>query len=164
MAESLSLLIKGSKQGVIQGSSTVTSMGREGTIEGLKFEHQVHVPGGSSGSMQGERVHGPITITKRYDRSSPCLFQALVTNEVLEATIKFYRVNPSGDGSTEQFFSVELKNARIVSIRSLLPYVLDPRTASDPPMEEVSFCYEEITWTYSSDANTVCMDTWNPSG
>jgi type VI secretion system secreted protein Hcp len=162
MAEACHLWLKAN--GVdIQGDSTVTSMGRENTIECLKFEHTVQTPRETgSGMATGKRVHSPITITKRYDRSTPLLYKALAQNEKIDATIKFYRPNPTGDGTTEQFFTIELKNGRISSIKSLLPYVLDPNTSMSPNLEEVSFVYQTIIWTYVPTGATH-DDDWTQS-
>jgi type VI secretion system secreted protein Hcp len=147
MAENCYLWIKAN--GVdIHGESTVTSEGRQDTIEGLKFEHRVHIPSSGTRLESGRRVHGPVVITKRFDKSSPLLYKALCNNEVVEATIKFYRANPSGDGTTEQFFTIKLEEARIVSIQSRLPDTLDPGASNLPCSEDVSFFYGKISWTY----------------
>jgi type VI secretion system secreted protein Hcp len=53
---------------------------------------------------------------ERIDKSSPLLCKALVENQVIEATFKCFRPNPTGDGTTEQFYSVAFKQGRISSI------------------------------------------------
>ena len=163
MAMTVHVWIKGDTSGDIRGDSTITSMDRENSIEAFKFESSVRTPrGASSGMPSGERVHDPITITKRIDQSSPILHAALCTNEVVEVTLKFYRPNPAGDGTTEQFYTIELKEGRISSIKTLSPNCVDESTASLPAMEEVSFVFGRIIWRYSSgDANTECEDHWS---
>ena len=163
MAMTVHVWIKGNNAGDIIGDSTIMSMDRENSIEAFKFESSVRTPrGASSGMPSGERVHDPITITKRIDRSSPILHQVLCTNDPVEVTIKFYRPNPSGDGTTEQFYTIELKEGRISSIKTISPNCVDDSTSMLPAMEEVSFIFGKITWTYSSgDANTEFEDHWS---
>ncbi len=145
----------------INGDSTVISLGRENTIECLKFEYKLETTrDGASGMTTGERVHRPITITKRCDKSSPLLYKALCNNEVVEGIIKFYRPNPTGDGTTEQYFTIEFKEARVSSIRSFQPFVMDPNTANLPELEEVSFAFGEISWTYVPNG-IMHVDHWS---
>ena len=150
MAQNIHVWIKGQNAGEVRGDSTVTSMGREGSIEAFKLEYMVQTHREASGGATGERSHGPVTITKRIDKSSPILHQALCNNEELEVTIKFYRPSPSGDGTTEQFYTIRLRHGRISSIRTISPNTVDESTASLPAMEEVSFVFGGITWIYES--------------
>ncbi len=163
MSQTVHIWIKGDTQGDIKGDSTVTSLGREDSIEAFDFEHMVKTQReASSGMASGERIHSPVTFTKRFDRSSPLLYAALCNNEPIEVTIRFYRPNPAGDGTTEQFYTIRLKKARISSIRSMSPNCLDDRTANQPPFENVSIVFGEITWSYSSgSANTEHQDSWS---
>jgi len=164
MALNIHLWIRGTSQGEIQGDSTVTSMDREGTIEAFDFEHTVQVPPETSGmAATGERSHSPIKIRKRIDRSSPLLHQALCNNEELEVTIKFYRPNPAGDGTTEQFYTIQLQQGRISSIKTISPNTIDENTASNPAMEEVSFVFGTIRWTYEP-VGIEAEDQWRVRG
>ena len=150
MAQNIHVWVRGTTQGELLGDSTVTSMDREGSIEAFKLEHMVKTHREASGMATGERSYDPVTITKRIDRSSPLLHQALCNNEEVEVTIKFYRPNPSGDGSTEHFYTTRLGQGRISSIRTISPNTVDESTASLPAMEEVSFVFGRITWIYES--------------
>ena len=135
----------------IDGESTITSMERENTIECLSFEDSVRTAReASTGMASGERTYEPLKITKRIDSSSPLLAKALCNNETIEGTFKFYRPNPAGDGTTEQFFTVVIEQARVSSISRVSPNVIDPASANSPPIEEVSFVFGKITWTYES--------------
>jgi type VI secretion system secreted protein Hcp len=148
MSESCHLWLKADGQDV-QGDSTIISMGRENTIECLKFEHLVQTSRERGGGMvAGHRIHGPIIVTKRIDKSTPLLYKALRSNSNIDGQLKFYRPNPNGDGTTEHFFTIEVKDGRISSIREWVPNTLDPNTASLPAMEEVSIVYRTIGWTY----------------
>jgi len=150
MAQNIHVWVSGQNVGTVLGDSTVTSMDREGSIEAIKLEHMVKTHRAASGEATGERSYDPITITKRIDRSSPILHQALCNNEEVEVTIKFYRPSPSGDGTTEQFYTIRLRHGRISSIRTISPNTVDESTASLPAMEEVSFVFGGITWIYES--------------
>ncbi len=127
----------------IQGSCTVET--REGTIVVESFGHELVSPrDASSGMPTGQRRHEPVVITKYIDKSSPLLYQALVQQDVLdEVTLQFYRIN--AESQEEQYFQVTLEDAIIVSIQPSYVH-----------MEEVSFVYQKITWTWAEDG----ISTW----
>ncbi len=151
MAQSVHLYLtaNGTK---IDGDSTIASMDRENSIECLSFEDSVRTAReASSGMATGDRTYEPVRITKRIDKSSPLLAKALCNNEVVEGTFKFFRPNPAGDGTTEQFFTVVIEEGRVGSCTRVSPDVIDPASASAPPTEEVTFVFGKITWTYEPD-------------
>ena len=136
----------------IDGDSTIESLDRADSIECLSFEDSVRTAReASSGLASGERTYEPIRIMKRIDKSSPLLAKALCNNEVIEATYKFFRPSPAGDGSTEQYFTVVISEGRIGSITRVSPDVIDPASANAPPTEEVTFVFGRIIWTYTPD-------------
>lgn len=148
MAETVHLYLKSNNEN-IEGESTQTSLGREGSIECLSFVDSVRTARErGSGMATGRRTFEPIVIRKRIDKSSPLLARSLCNNEVIEAAFKFFRPAPSGDGTTEQFFTVEISGGRISSIRRVSPDAIDPASAAEPPTEEVSMVFHDITWTY----------------
>jgi type VI secretion system secreted protein Hcp len=162
MAETVHLKLKGQKQGDIKGESTQTSLAREGTIECFGFEYGASSPrDASTGMATGRRQWAPLVIRKRFDRASPLLAQALVNNEVVEGTFQFFRPNPTGDGTTEQFFSVQIKGGRISNFRQVVPHPSD-NEGDDHPYEEVSFVFQNITITNDS-AKTSATDDWSTS-
>ena len=159
MAETVhgSLTANGSS---VEGESTQTSLGRENTIECVYFSDSVRTAREKgTGMATGRRAHEPIVIRKRIDKSSPLLAKALCNNEVVEGTFKFFRPNPAGDGTTEQFFTIEIAEGRVASITRVVPDCLDPASSSAPPLEEVSFVYHTITWTYEPTGATH-VDNW----
>jgi type VI secretion system secreted protein Hcp len=148
MAMTVHLTLKANGM-TIEGDSTIVSMERENTIECLMFQDSVRTGRErSTGMAFGDRVYEPITICKRIDKSSPLLAKALCNNELTEGVFKFYRPNPSGDGTTEQYFTIEFKEGRVASIRRLSPDVIAPATTNVPATEEVSFVFSYIRWTY----------------
>ena len=145
----------------IQGDSTITSMERENTIECLSFQDSVRTAReASTGMATGDRSYEPIKISKRIDKSSPLLSKALCNNEVAEGIFKFFRPNPAGDGTTEQFFTIEFQQGRVSSIVRNSPDVIDPAAATAPATEEVSFVFGHIRWTYEPDG-IEHIDAWS---
>lgn len=162
MAETVHLYLKANGQD-IKGDSTHFDLGRADSIECLQFKDSVRTARelGSRAAV-GRRVHEPIEIVKRIDQSSPMLAKALCRNEKIEAEFKFFRPNPNGDGTTEQFFTVKLENGRIDAIERFSPNALDPAEAKAPPMETVRFVYHTITWTYVP-SGAEYVDSWSNS-
>jgi type VI secretion system secreted protein Hcp len=136
----------------IDGNSTIVSMERENTIECLSFEDSVRTAREAShGLASGMRTFEPIRMVKRIDKASPLLAKALCQNETMEGEFRFYRPMPSGDGTTEHFFTVKFMEGRVASITRVSPDVIDPASASAPPTEEITFVFGRIVWTYVPD-------------
>jgi type VI secretion system secreted protein Hcp len=149
MAETVHLFLKANGED-IQGESTQTTVGRENSIECLSFRDSVRTAReAGSGMATGRRTYEPIVITKRIDKSSPLLARALCNNEVIEGVFKFFRPNPAGDGTTEQFFTVTIKEGRLSHVVRTSPDSFDPASAQRPPTEEVGIVFHTIGWTYT---------------
>lgn len=140
------LTVEGAVSGMIEGG--VASTGQEGAIYVLGFSHEVVSPRDSAtGLPTGKRQHRPLTIIKPIDKSSPLLMNALTTNEnLVECKVKFFQRNATGE--IEQYYTITLENATIVSLVSEVPN-----------FESVSFVYESITWTYE-DGGITAEDDW----
>jgi len=162
MAETVHLTLKSNGQ-EIQGESTQRDLGRENSIECLFFKDSVRTARelGSRAAV-GRRVHEPLEIVKRIDKSSPLLAKALCRNEKIEGTFKFFRPNPAGDGTTEHFFTVEITDGRVDSIERLSPNAHDPASSKAPPMETVRFVYHTIRWVYEI-SGAEYVDSWSNS-
>jgi type VI secretion system secreted protein Hcp len=160
MAETVHLFLKGNGFD-IQGESTQTSIGRENSIECLSFKSSVlTVREKGTAIATGRRQHEPIVIHKRIDKSSPLLIKALCDNQVIEAEFKFYRPNPTGDGTTEQFYTIAFRRGRVSQIELISPDVIAPASTNAPPTEQVSFVFHTISWTYANGGVTH-EDTWD---
>lgn len=156
MAETVHLFLKANGK-AIQGESTQRSLGRENSIECLSFEQEVITAREAGTAMAtGRRQYNPLVVQKRIDKSSPLLMKALCKNEVVEGEFKFFRPSPTGDGTTQQFYTVKVERARISSIKQL---VTDTNSAQ-PPLEEISFVFHTITWTYT-DGGVEHTDRWD---
>ena len=143
----LTLQIAGSQ---VEGESRIASMDRENTIECSAFTYNLDAPWDPpTGKLTGRRQHGPVTITKRIDRSTPLLLKALCENEpVTEAKFRFFRPAVSGAGNEEQFYTVILEDGFVSSVQQVSRDTIVGGEKAPPMMEEVSFVFQRITWTY----------------
>ena len=143
------MMITGANQGLIEGS--VDLQGHEQTIMVYAHDHIVDCEiNERTGQVMARHQHHPLSIVKEIDKSSPKLYQALATGERLsDVTIKWYRLDCTG--AEENYFTIYLEDARIVSIRSCTPSALDLGLTNYSPVEEVSFLYHKITWTWELD-------------
>jgi len=160
-AQSAFLKVVGQRQGQIQGS--VTQKGREGQIAVIATAHEIVSPRDpASGLPTGKRQHKPFVITKELDKSTPLLYQALITNENLTTVeILFWRPSPV-TGAEVQHFKVKLTNASIASIRTVHP---DVRKEPAPYKEydQIELVYEKIEWTWV-DGGIIAEDDWAAPG
>jgi type VI secretion system secreted protein Hcp len=149
MAENVYLFLKLNGKD-IQGESSQHSLGRENSIECVQFVQQVKTARETgAGAPTGRRQYDPIVVVKPIDKSSPLLVKGLVQNQVAEGVFKFFRPSPTGDGTTEQFFRIEIKEGRIAAVKEYVLDTLDPEIATRPPLEEVSFVFGKISWTHA---------------
>lgn len=157
------LKLKGTKSGEIKGSCT--QKGREGTILVYGFDHEIISPRDiASGLPTGKRQHKPIKILKEIDKASPILYQVLTQNENLtEVHFEFWKPSTArlgGGGGTEvMYYKVDLVNANISGMRTFFGNALVPENAKLPHMEEVTFTYQKITWTWT-DGGITGEDDW----
>jgi type VI secretion system secreted protein Hcp len=149
------LTLSGATQGKIHGG--VTQAGREDTMEIYGFSHEVVSPrDAASGLPTGKRQHGPLTITMPLDKSTPLLFNVWATNELItEFRLDMYR--PSRAGKEEQYYTIELVNASIVSIVTESAAEL-----SKPHTVTVSFTYQKILETWQNGGITAEADWLTP--
>lgn len=162
MAETVHLKLKANGQD-IEGESTQKDLDRDKSIECLSFKDNVRTARelGSRAAV-GRRVHEPIEFIKRIDKSSPLLAKALCRNEKIDGTFNFFRPNPGGDGTTEQFFTVEITNGRIDSIERISPNAHDPAASNAPPMEIIRVVYHTIRWVFVP-TGAEYVDSWDKS-
>ncbi len=157
MALNSYLKLKGQKQGDIKGG--VTQKGREGKILVMAFNHEIHSPRDpASGLPTGKRIHQPFVITKEIDKSSPLLYSALVNNETLTGwELQCFAAKSAGLEVNN--YTVTLTNASISGINSIMLNNKVPENNKMPMMEEVSFTYQKIQWTWV-DEGIIAEDNW----
>jgi type VI secretion system secreted protein Hcp len=160
------LKVNGERQGLItKGNFTASSVGniyQEGHEDEClveAFEHQILLPRDpQSGQPTGQRVHRPLKITKIMDKSSPLLFRALTSGELLpEVTLVFYRT--STQGTMEHYFTIKLEDAIIVDIVEYMPNCQDPAQSHFTHLEDVHFTYRKVIKTHEI-ASTSESDDW----
>ena len=154
------LTITGEEQGLIEGSCDIEE--REGTILVQAFDHIVEIPTDDRGVASGRRLHRPMMITKEFDKSTPMLYQALCTGELLtEVILDWYRMD--GFGEQELYFSTRMENAMITKVHPWVPNVLDRTNETLKHMEDVFISYEKIIWTWEADGIEF-EDAWGEIG
>lgn len=142
-------------QGVIQGS--VEKIGYEGSIEVIGFGHNISAPyNPQSGSPDDTLQHRPVRISKPIDRSTPLLATAFYNGEVLTSVIIRF-IRPDSEGADNQFYTVELINARIVSMMPSHSSVTADLEVTEN--ETVSFTYQQII-TRWEDGSLISQDDW----
>ena len=162
MAETIHLTLKANGN-QLAGESSQHDLGRDKTIECLEFKDRVRTARElGTRAPVGRRVHEPLEIVKRIDSSSPLLAKALCKNEKIEGCFRFYRPSPAGDGTTEQFFTVEICDGRVDSIERHSASAIDPAAAMTPPLETVRFVYHTIKWVYEP-SGAEYVDSWSSS-
>jgi type VI secretion system secreted protein Hcp len=146
------LQVKGQRLGVIKGGSVGPK--RQDWIDVLGFDYAVTSPrDAATGQATGKRQHKPFRITKTIDKSTPLLFQALVTNEVLsEVTFELVRTQP--DGTEAVVYRVKLANAALSDIHQY-----DEGKAGQQSFEELSFVFQKIDLTWV-DGGISATDSW----
>ncbi len=149
------LKLKGQKQGAIQGS--VVKKGVEGSLPIISFNHEVVSPRDpASGLPTGKRQHKPFTFLVGIGKSSPQLYQALFTGELLpEVELVVFA---AGDKSaTSSLYSVKLSNAVVSQIRIVTP-------PGGVEALELSLVYQRIDMTWTDGGVTVGDDWEAPIG
>jgi type VI secretion system secreted protein Hcp len=147
---------------VVTGQSTgeITGEGPGGSIEGLAFQHEIVSPrDAASGLPTGRRQHKPFTIVKPIDKSTPLLHKLLTNTENAQVTLQFYRKSPE-TGETQKYYTITLTNASVSSIRDWKPNTRDLSAVRAGDLQEISFTYQKITWTYE-DGGVTHEDDWS---
>jgi type VI secretion system secreted protein Hcp len=140
MAGTFFVSIKGQKQGEFKGESGKNPS----SIPILGFDYAFTSPRDpATGQATGRRQHKPITIIKEWGAASVQLFQAAVTNEVLNpVVITQMRVGP--DGKESVYMEIRLTDAVISGIQ-IDPQVLDDEPVwTDHEIERVEFTFRKI--------------------
>ena len=145
----------------IEGESSIASMERDGTIECASFTYGLVTPRETAtGALTGRRQHTPVSIHKRIDKSTPLLIKALCQNEpVTSARFNFYRPAVDGSGAEEHYYTVLLENGYVSAVKQVSEDAVMAGEAAPPMMEEVSFVFQDISWTYEIGGATH-FDSW----
>jgi len=157
MAMTSYLKVEGKNQGNIEGDCP--QKGHEKWILVYGLEWSMEIPRDThTGLPTGQRIHHPITITKKLDPASPLIAQACASGEQMKKwQLDFHQI--SEKGAEELYYTIQLENAIVVDIRyeKLLTFLEANKPYYD--MEYVSFTYEKITWS-NKKANKEAIDDW----
>ena len=157
MAYEFYVTIKGRKQGQFKGESLRER--EKGKIPALRFVYAVKSPrDAATGQASGKRQHTPIMITKQWGPASPQIFQALVTNEVLEQVL-FEFIQTGADGAEEVYYTITLTNAAIADLKQYLDKTQQDTGFAAHACEDVSFTFQKIEVEHIG-AKTAASDDW----
>ncbi len=157
MAAVFYVTIVGTKQGQFKGESMRANA--KGKLEGLTFGMEVTSPrDAASGQATGKRMYAPITFTKQWGAASPQLFQAAVTNEVLQSVL-FEFVRADKTGKEQVFETVKLTNSTVSDLRRSLDEHV-PESAQG--IDQVSLVFQKIELTDTA-GKTTAVDDWQRS-
>jgi type VI secretion system Hcp family effector len=140
---------KGKVHGMAYGSKRITP----GNLNQALLQMQAE-SAGNMGSLIGKRQHKPLTITKEVDVSSPQLFKAHWSQEVI-ASLNLSFVRPSSGAGEQPYFTISLTNGAIVNYKTYhglqAPPVNHPRPGSmsvhTNELEEFDLTFQKITYT-----------------
>lgn len=143
-AEPVSVFLKANGV-LVPGDSSQQSLGRANSIECLAFES-----GGSSKTVKGSTTIAPIDVrcTKAVDRSSPSLLRALAQQQSIEIEARFFRPSPTGDGSTQQYFTVFGLGGTIIDVAGAAS-----TDSALPAMEEVTIRLAGVRYAFNDGDN-----------
>ncbi len=144
-------------QGKVDGSCT--QAGREDMMEIIGFSHEIVCPRDvANGLPTGKRHHKPVCVTKAIDKSTPIALNILTNNEnITEWRLDFYK--PSRAGKEVQYYSIELVNASVASIRSEMLNNKYAENTNHEVREHIAFCYQKVVWTWQ-DGGVSAEDDW----
>lgn len=143
MAYPFHITIEGQKQGTFKGDGE--RKGSANKIAGVRYFSEIVSPRDvATGQASGKRMHKPILFTKEWGASSPQLFQACATNEILKSVL-FEFVDTDAKGQERVHFTVKLTNASIARIKSYVDLTDNTGDAYDRhELEDVELVFQKI--------------------
>ena len=142
------LRLTGSKQGKIKGG--VVLKGREGQIEVHSVEHVLtRLNPVARGGTIGRLDHGALVLSKRIDRASPALHNALTASEKMtECELNFWLPAQAGPGGATEalVYVITLTDAVVNGITLSLGDLAAPLPDKRIATETISLAYTAIEW------------------
>lgn len=136
--------------GAVKGSVEIA--GREGTVEIIEMDHDVHIPTDiHSGRSSGVRQHGRMNVRAAVDASTPYLYKAVTEGETYD-TVKFSFFQIDDTGTEVEYYTILLERVKVASIKLDVPNVKNTEKEHYPHMVEYGFVYGKITWTWTDGA------------
>jgi type VI secretion system secreted protein Hcp len=150
--------VTGKTQGQIKGDCDQADPKKKDTILLYAMDHHVEIPKDThTGLPTGQRIHMPFKVVKHKDKSSPMLFQATCKGEQMTVEINFFSIDPTG--KENNYYTIKMENAIAVDMGEYTLMTFLPENKPYRDMEEISFTYSKITWTYN-DGNIEYTDDW----
>jgi type VI secretion system secreted protein Hcp len=164
MAYEFYVTIEGTTQGAFKGECPRKQ--HSDKVAGLSYTHEIKSPRDvATGQASGKRQHGQIKFSKEWGASSPQLFQALCTNEVLP-TVLFEFVKTTREGKEEIYHTIRLEDATIASVQYSTGAGSDSAGSSKTTatydtheLETVALSYRKIE-VESKTGQTMASDDW----
>ncbi len=157
MAYEFYVTVKGKKQGQFKGESPKARY--KDKIPAIRFIYEIGAPRDvPTGQASGKRQHSPVTITKEWGAASPQLFDALVTNEILDFVLfEFVRTNPAGE--EEVYYTIRLTDATVSDLKQYANQAAQDSAGSRHELEDISFTYHKIE-VENKDTKMSASDNW----
>jgi type VI secretion system secreted protein Hcp len=134
----------------VKGSVEIA--GREGSIEVLVVDHELHIPTDiHSGRLTGVRQHSPMKVRAAFDAATPYLYKACTEGETYD-TVKFSFYQIDDSGVEVEYYTILLERVKVSAVNVIVPQVKDQHNEHLPHMVEYSFVYGKITWTFTDGA------------
>jgi type VI secretion system Hcp family effector len=147
----------GKTQGKIQGNST--TKGEEGTIEALGFQVRINSPRDVfSGEPVGRRLHFPVHVAFKLDKSAPKWYNAIAHNETMTKVVidcwgGISKASGIGKGTGyKKIYSLELKDANIERFKQFT-------AVTGELCLTIGFTFNSITYTWV-DGGIQAIDNW----
>jgi type VI secretion system secreted protein Hcp len=153
---SITMNVKGQKQGDIDGGAPKTVKGAEKAFQLIYFQQAIISPRDpASGLPTGQRLHMGLEVVGKNSKGVPGLWQALTTNELLNPVkISFWSQHGQGAGVTQKvYYTIELENANIAT--------MDHMTSEEDGtlFFRARLTYDKIVWTHL-EGNLTAADHW----
>lgn len=140
MANNIYMTIKGKSQGGISdGCSSYKSLGNKYQAS---HTNEILVMAVSFDISRAQNLtHGPVSITKYVDKSTPLLLTAVTNNEIMDCELDYYRTSDAG--AQEKYMTILLRKASIINFSQTHANSLTQGDAL--PSETLTLRYESIT-------------------
>ena len=131
----------------------------------LAYDHKVSVPTNTlTGQVTGTRKHEYLEVSKFIDKSSPLLLNSVTAPSELEIILRFFRTpDETSAGEPVEYYNITLQRAKIVSIKTISPNILDVENDGLMPYEIVRFTYGLIQADHIV-CGTTATDDWSGEG
>lgn len=143
----------------------------ENKVAAIAIKHEIQVPlrwEGEARMKGGSSQHGPITITRYMDKSSPKICETCSSSSKIDnAKVLIYQ--PAEDGTIKKYMVINLRDVYISRVETETQVTVHPQTGdkTEVLLEHVSLNYGAIQWSCHSmqgtwDISTTKTTTYTP--